>query len=133
MEEEEDEDEEAERQESIDSICQMLGKNQRRKARTILETGKIPFQRKSLRVMYGQNMGSHILGEFVNYMTARRVLVQQHYLYYRLAAVYTVTTIYPKEDETTTRLATVSRTSPVQGSNSEIVLQYKKTKENEKN
>ncbi len=62
--EEEDEDEEAERQESIDSICQMLGKNQRRKARIILETGKIPFQRKSLRVMYGgQDMGSHILGE----------------------------------------------------------------------
>lgn len=54
--------EDGERQDSIDSIIQMMPKTYRRKARIILEAGNIPFQRNSLRVQYPDGeLGSHLL------------------------------------------------------------------------
>ena len=55
-------DDAGERQESIDAIISMLGKPYKRKAHVILEVGNIPFQRKSLRVVYSDGeLGSHVI------------------------------------------------------------------------
>ena len=63
-------DDAGEHQESIDAIISMLGKLYKRKARAILEVGNIPFQHKSLRVVYSDGeLGSHVI-DLLQYVLA---------------------------------------------------------------
>ncbi len=60
--------EDAECQDSIDAIISLLTKSHRCKARVILESGNIPFQHKSLHVMYPDGeLGSHLI-ELLQYV-----------------------------------------------------------------
>ena len=74
---EDDDDYSDEKQESIDAIIDIMPKCQRRKARIILGSGQIEFQRKSLRVLYsGGEIGSHIM-ELLSYILAPQLIVNR--------------------------------------------------------
>lgn len=69
-----EEEADGERQDSIDSILQMLPKSYRRKARVILEAGEIPFHPKTLRVQYSDGeVGSHVM-DLLQYVLAPKFI-----------------------------------------------------------
>ncbi len=69
-----EDDEEAEHQESIDSVINYLPKSYRRKARIILEAGRVPFDSHTYRVTYSDGeVGSHLVS-LLSYFLAPRMI-----------------------------------------------------------